>query len=116
MTSPTQTGNIIVVKLDILLGRVDSLEKRLCVVEDFTQIIQIVKDHETILRGPDRNDGLITQMLKLNDRIEQAEKKMDTFAATMKAITIPLALTLSGAILTFVWGLLTHAITLTVGH
>jgi hypothetical protein len=112
---PSQTIGVIVTKLEILISRMDALDKRTCVLEEFQSLINIIRDHETILRGPDRNDGLITQMIALNTRIEQSEKRIDGAMGLIKAFLIPLACTLIISVSAFVWGVINHTIVLTLG-
>jgi hypothetical protein len=116
MAGSTQfTSAAFSVKLDSLIERFDKLEERTQVLEKLQTLITTVCDHETILRGPDRNDGLITQMIALNSRIETQEKRVNEIVALIKAIMIPLVTTLIISIGGFVWGLLTNSIILTLG-
>lgn len=95
MTEPkSQTSQ----KIDILLERTIVLE----------QVAKLVGDHENILRGPDRNDGLISDVLLLKQAICD-------FRTTMKAVLVPLVVSFIVSLGGFVWGLLTNTITLTLG-
>jgi hypothetical protein len=99
---PSQTIGVIVTKLEILISRMDALDKRTCVLEEFQSLINI-------------NDGLITQMIALNTRIEQSEKRIDGAMGLIKAFLIPLACTLIISVSAFVWGVINHTIVLTLG-
>jgi len=113
MTS--ETTSVIIAKLDTLSDRLKAVEDRTKVLEEFSVVMTTLRDHETILRGPDRNDGLITQMIALNAGLETQVKRVDGIFSLIKAIVIPLSITVTVSIGGFVWGLLTHAITLTLG-
>jgi hypothetical protein len=127
MPPSDKTSVSVLTKLDVLIERVNAIDKRTCILENISGLMATVNDHETILRGPDRQDGLITQMIRLNDRITQQENRINTMAAEttarykslmnwIKALVVPLVLALIVFLAGIYWGLLTHQIMMTFGH
>ena len=121
MPPSDKTSVSVLTKLDVLISRVEAIERRTCVLENIQGLITTVNDHEIILRGPDRQDGLITQMIKLNDRINAQEKKITDITTEttahykslmnwIKALVVPLVLALIIFLAGIYWGLLTHQI------
>lgn len=78
-------------KLDTLL------ERTAC----FEEVAKNVSDHETVLYGPDKDDGLVVDMQMVKSAIKD-----------MKNIFQPVFIAFILAIAGFMFGLLTHTITL----
>lgn len=98
-------------KVDILLERTLVLE----------QVGKQVAEHDVILRGVNKDDGLVTEVPLIKVRQDAVERKIDGLIEsqdkarkenkdTVMKIALAFGVPLLGFVGTFVWGLLTQTI------
>jgi hypothetical protein len=71
-------------KLDILIERTEGLDV----------LAETVEEHDCILRGPNKDDGLITDMAKIKDFVDSARKLIWLFLGALIVETVGLAFVL----------------------
>jgi hypothetical protein len=68
-----------------------------------------VTEHDVVLYGPCHDDGMVTDVSDLKTSVKDLK---DTIKKTMWSLGVPLVI----FCFSFLWGLLTHSITLVMGH
>jgi hypothetical protein len=121
-----------------MTSRLESVEEKIDQILERTRVLEavakMVGDHDTVLRGPNKDDGLVTEFPLLKKRQDDLEKeqaetdgKIDTLIKDQKetqrenrrtliTVAIAFGVPLTSFIGLFVWGLWIHTITLTMGH
>ena len=93
----TSWDNNIGKKLDILLRRTMVIE------EGYKATVKEVEEHDVILRGVNKDDGIITDIYGIKENLK-------SLTTILKAVMIPLIITLTVSIAGFIWGLITHTL------
>jgi hypothetical protein len=113
MTGNNTVPTTVQQKLDCLLER----------TAVFESVAQIVADHDCILRGPQKTDGLIADMQRVQADVEtlkaavqeikkSARETQGEIKKVLWSLGIPFLLFCAG----FLWSLLNHWVTIVVGH
>lgn len=110
MAAPRTNGE----KLDYIIAQMATL------AANFEAVQSDVKEHDIILRGPDRTDGLIEQVQDnkrnigvITDIVQEIKKASREMTDKIWQISIGLGIPLTLAILAFIWALVSNKITLT---